>query len=44
MSKKRTHLHRRRFLKTALSAGGAAVLAPTIIPQFGFGQRRCRRA
>src|SRR5438876_9073273 len=37
MSKKVAHLHRRRFLKTALSAAGAAVLAPTIIPSSALG-------
>lgn len=37
MSKKRTQLHRRRFLKTALSATGAAVMAPTIIPSSALG-------
>ena len=37
MSKKATHLHRRRFLKTALSAG-AAVMAPTIIPSSALGR------
>ena len=37
MSKKATRLHRRRFLKTALSAGGAAVMAPTIIPSSALG-------
>src|ERR1700686_5465641 len=37
MSKKITHLHRRRFLKTALSAG-AAVMAPTIIPSSALGR------
>src|ERR1700686_1353093 len=37
MSKKITHLHRRRFLKTALSAG-AAVMAPQIIPSSALGR------
>ncbi|HEY5312382.1 MAG TPA: Gfo/Idh/MocA family oxidoreductase [Pirellulales bacterium] len=37
MSKKTTGLHRRRFLKTALSAG-AAVMAPTIIPSSALGR------
>ena len=37
MSKKRTPLHRRRFLKTALSAAGAVVAAPTIIPSSALG-------
>ncbi|HLQ47237.1 MAG TPA: Gfo/Idh/MocA family oxidoreductase, partial [Planctomycetaceae bacterium] len=37
MSQKLTQLHRRRFLKTALSAAGAAVLAPTIIPSSALG-------
>ena len=37
MSKKATQLHRRRFLKTALSAG-AAVMAPTIIPSSALGR------
>jgi len=36
MSKKGTHLGRRRFLKSALSAG-AAVMAPTIIPGSALG-------
>jgi predicted dehydrogenase len=36
MSKKATRLHRRRFLKTALSVGGAA-LAPMIIPGSALG-------
>src|ERR1700733_3446563 len=38
MSKKVTSLHRRRFLKTALSAGAAAVIAPTIIPSSALGR------
>ncbi len=33
MSKKRAQLHRRRFLKTTLSAAGAAVVSPTINPR-----------
>src|SRR5258705_10274434 len=37
MAKKRELLPRRRFLKTALSAAGAAVLAPTIIPSSAMG-------
>ena len=37
MSKKATQLPRRRFLKTALSAAGAAVMAPTIIPSSALG-------
>jgi hypothetical protein len=37
MSRKVTHLHRRRFLKTALSAG-AAVMAPQIIPSSALGR------
>src|SRR5262245_35117414 len=37
MSKKVTRLHRRRFLKTALSAAGAAIAAPTIIPSSALG-------
>ncbi|MEO1974323.1 MAG: twin-arginine translocation signal domain-containing protein, partial [Pirellulaceae bacterium] len=37
MSKTRTRLHRRRFLKNALSAAGAAVAAPTIIPSSALG-------
>ncbi len=37
MPNKRTNLHRRRFLKTALSAG-AAVMAPTIIPSSALGR------
>ena len=37
MSKEQTQVHRRRFLKTAISVGGAAVMAPTIIPEFGVG-------
>src|SRR5271170_3049890 len=38
MSKNVTRLHRRRFLKTALSAGAAAVMAPTIIPSSALGR------
>src|ERR1700680_3097127 len=37
MSKNATQLHRRRFLKTALSAG-AAVMAPQIIPSSALGR------
>jgi predicted dehydrogenase len=37
MSKKVSQLHRRRFLKQALSAAGAAVMAPTIIPSSALG-------
>src|SRR5579863_9291540 len=37
MSNKGTQLHRRRFLKTALSAAGAAAIAPTIIPSSALG-------
>jgi len=37
MSKKVTKLHRRGFLKTALGAAGAAVMAPTIIPSSALG-------
>ena len=37
MSKKEAQLHRRRFLGTALSAAGAAVMAPTIIPSSALG-------
>ncbi len=37
MSKRVTNLHRRRFLKTALSAG-AAVMAPQIIPSSALGR------
>ena len=38
MANKATQLPRRRFLKTALSAAGAAVLAPTIIPSSALGR------
>jgi predicted dehydrogenase len=38
MSKNASHIHRRRFLKTALSAGAAAVMAPTIIPSSALGK------
>src|SRR5688500_17695527 len=38
MAKKITQLHRRGFLKTALSAGAAAVMAPTIIPSSALGR------
>ncbi len=37
MSKKVTRLHRRRFLKTTLAAGAAAVMAPEIIPSSALG-------
>jgi predicted dehydrogenase len=37
MSKKRTQIPRRRFLKTALSAAGAAIAAPMIIPGSALG-------
>jgi len=37
MSKKSAQLHRRRFLKTTLTAAGAAVAAPTIIPSSALG-------
>src|SRR5919106_2365749 len=37
MSTTEKRLHRRRFLKTALSATGAAVMAPTIIPSSALG-------
>jgi hypothetical protein len=37
MSKKATQHHRRRFLKTALSAG-AAIMAPQIIPSSALGR------
>jgi predicted dehydrogenase len=37
MSQNARQLHRRRFLKTALSAGAAAVAAPTIIPSSALG-------
>src|SRR5579863_7939690 len=37
MSIRGMQLHRRRFLKTALSAAGAAVMAPTIIPSSALG-------
>jgi predicted dehydrogenase len=37
MSKKAARLPRRGFLKTALSAAGAAVMAPTIIPSSALG-------
>ena len=38
MSKKATHIPRRRFLKTAASAAGAAVMAPAIIPSSALGR------
>ena len=37
MAKKPAQIHRRRFLKSALSAAGAAVVAPTIIPGSALG-------
>ena len=37
MSNRTTQLHRRSFLGSALSAAGAAVLAPTIIPGTALG-------
>lgn len=37
MSQKVAKLHRRRFLKTAVSAAGAAIAAPTIIPASALG-------
>ena len=37
MSNKAKQLPRRQFLKGALSAAGAAVLAPTIIPSSALG-------
>ncbi|MBI5761240.1 MAG: Gfo/Idh/MocA family oxidoreductase [Planctomycetales bacterium] len=37
MSKKETRLPRRQFLKTTLSAAGAAVMAPMIIPSSALG-------
>ena len=37
MSHGQTQTHRRQFLKTAVSAGGAAVVAPTIIPSSALG-------
>jgi hypothetical protein len=38
MSKKAAKLHRRQFLSTTLSAAGAAVMAPTIIPSSALGR------
>src|SRR4029078_9632530 len=38
MSKKPNQLHRRRFLKTAVSTAGACVMAPTIIPSSALGR------
>ena len=38
MPTRKTQLHRRRFLKTALSAAGAAFMAPTIIPSSALGR------
>src|SRR5260221_8403835 len=37
MSTSATHIHRRQFLKTSLSAGAAMVMAPTIIPSSALG-------
>ncbi len=37
MANKKTQLPRRRFLKTAVSTAGAAVMAPTIIPSSALG-------
>lgn len=37
MAKNAAQVHRRRFLKAALSAGAAAVAAPTIIPSSALG-------
>lgn len=37
MSKKAAQLHRRQFLKTGLSAAGAAVMAPMVIPGSALG-------
>ena len=37
MPTKVTRLHRRRFLKTALTTAGAAIAAPTIIPSSALG-------
>ena len=37
MSNHSGRLHRRRFLKTTLAAGAAAVAAPTIIPSSALG-------
>ena len=38
MSNKPTQVPRRRFLKTTVSAVGAAVMAPTIIPSSALGK------
>src|SRR4029079_7852848 len=38
MSKKPNQLHRRRFLKTAVSTAGACVMAPTIFPSSALGR------
>ncbi len=38
MAQLATGIHRRRFLKTALSAGAAAAIAPTIIPSSALGK------
>lgn len=37
MSQRTTRVHRRKFLKTALSAAGAAVAAPMVIPSSALG-------
>ena len=37
MANKASHVGRRQFLKTSLSIGGAAVVAPTIIPSRALG-------
>jgi predicted dehydrogenase len=39
MSKKVSQLHRRQFLKSTVSALGAAVVAPTIIPSSALGRQ-----
>ena len=38
MSRQATNLGRRRFLKTALSAGAAVIAAPQIIPSTALGR------
>ena len=38
MSKQAANLHRRTFLKTAVSAGAAIVAAPHIIPSSALGK------
>ena len=38
MAKQAARIPRRRFLKTALSAAGAVVMAPTIIPSSALGR------